>query len=1449
MLLVGGIVSVLTLPNIQTQLALRLTQSLQENTQANLDIGKIKIDLLGNINFDGIVALDHRKDTLFHIPHFQAKLIEAGQAINGSIVLTDAKIEGLDLRLKKYEGDSLTNLAYYIQKLQLNSEEKDLNTLLKIDDLLFSGGQMTVQNPSTFKKPINIDHLDFEINQFEVTGSTMSGIIKNLSFKSNVFAAVHSFEASVSKSAREVRIDAFSLSTAKSNVTGTAQFKINPSNQKFENFTVALDAPKIDPKEWQFSTYFNDPIATRFTASGNWTNISVDTLSILSQDINLSARGRVQLTALGKVSHAAMQVDSMGFETTLLKRWVEQGILPKTFHTIAPAVKMQYQGEVNFSPEIITATGQLMQAAGYVDITAERVNSEKDTAMDLKLKVHRWDIASLVPSTPVQQFSGTFSFLGKQKAQRWINAKWDMQLDEAVLKKYTVKNISSSGTFANEHWRGSVAIQDSRVKGESQFSIQPNDPAAVNSLTIKAETIDLNLLQLANLVQNTTLSGNVRARFTGFDPNQINGNFQFTQWQLNHEEDSVLFDDFSLEAHTKNNYRSLSILNSDLVEGSIRGNYRLTDLGVLFKNTLSRAYPFAIAQSFSTQQNALVNIRLAQKVLNATFPDWQVEQDFVVEGLLHSNPNKGRLRLSAPLLQYKKSLWQGLELTLNAIDKTDANTLMAKRLVINGYEFDSLRLSSTTKNDGLALTLQAKGGKNKNDFINFSVLHTVVLDKELRFQLMPSSVQFKNFQWELSLAGNAPTLIRYFLDNKTLAVQNFNAVSGYQRLRGSGFYRDTNTFAIQASTTSIELAAILPTLKNFDLQGKLTSDIVMNRSLTQNNLDIKLAVDGLNINQDAVGDLTATAVGNTQLKTYNTALQINNALGTTLDLRGTFQKGKKDPLLNLDLNFKQFDVSFLNALAKGSLDGFHGRLNGEANLWGPMSNLRHDGKLELYESGLRIPYLNIQYDFDPAAIVLNQQSFSFSRVSFRDPKFETRGMLSGSFSHNNFKDWSLDFDLSADRILVYDIQESPERIFYGQGFFGGRGQLSGPTKSLELTLDGATMAGTYIKIPWTDDYGLVDTSFIDFVSKAEMGENESLITPTTTIKKPFEMDFELDVTKDATIEIVIDPTTNSSLSGKGVGTLLMEINTDDKFNMWGDFLTTEGVYNFKNLGVIEKKFILKPGGSVSWEGDPLGAQMNMEAVYAVPGGANPALLLDNPNFNRKIPTEVVIQLQGNLLQPDDPNFTIQFPNTNNVVVSEINYRLADPQRSQLQAISLLSQGVFISDVSVSVQGITNNLYEKASDVLSSLVGEQDEKLKVGVNYLQGDRSETLAVETEDRLGLTLSTQISDKILINGKIGVPVGGVVQTQVVGDVQIDFILNNDGSLRAKVFNKENEFRYIGEDFGYTQGLGLSYNVDFNDFRDLIRKIKKKAISDSIKKQEIKKNTPDLLQFRDKN
>jgi len=46
----------------------------------------------------------------------------------------------------------------------------------------------------------------------------------------------------------------------------------------------------------------------------------------------------------------------------------------------------------------------------------------------------------------------------------------------------------------------------------------------------------------------------------------------------------------------------------------------------------------------------------------------------------------------------------------------------------------------------------------------------------------------------------------------------------------------------------------------------------------------------------------------------------------------------------------------------------------------------------------------------------------------------------------------------------------------------------------------------------------------------------------------------------------------------------------------------------------------------------------------------------------------------------------------------------------------------------------------------------------------------------------------------------------------------------MNLRLFNRENDINYIGQGIGYTQGLGLTYEVDFDTFRELVSKIFKK-------------------------
>jgi len=642
------------------------------------------------------------------------------------------------------------------------------------------------------------------------------------------------------------------------------------------------------------------------------------------------------------------------------------------------------------------------------------------------------------------------------------------------------------------------------------------------------------------------------------------------------------------------------------------------------------------------------------------------------------------------------------------------------------------------------------------------------------------------------------------------------------RFNFSGYYKNENDLDFNIQISDLYVSNFYKINQN-PISGNIISDIAFNRTLENRTLEFNSNISDIKLKDYDLGELNLKVFGNTDYNSYAVDLDLSDKSNNQIKGEGTIIAINEKPNIDIDLLINNFDISFIERIGLKTMSEISSNVSGEVNLWGVYNNIQHNGKLFLNKSSFIVPYLNVEYLLsDKSEITLYNQNFELNNVSIKTIDSESITSLNGKIFHEDYKNWNLDLAFNSDRLYIINKEFSENENFYGKAFIGGDILINGPTNNVRINIDGITMDGTSIIIPNSQNYSVEEFSFIKFsdINSYSNVDSKSKNQVLKTVKT-LDLNMNLEINNSADIEITIDRETGSYISGNGNGNLFMEIDSDGKFNMFGDFTTEEGIYNFRNLALIDKKFQLKEGGSIIWDGEPLGAQMNIQATYNVPGGANPALLLDNPNFNKKIPTDVEINLTGDLTKPDSPDFEIFFPNTSSTVTSEINYKLNDPEIRQLQAISLLTQGIFINEVSVSIEGVTNNIYEKVSEVFSEILGGSQGPLEVGLNYLQGDKSDILDIKTEDRFGVTLSTKISDKILFNGKIGVPIGGIEETLIIGDVQIDFILNEDGSLKAKVFNKENEFRYIGDELGYTQGLGLSYQVDFQTFRDLLSKI----------------------------
>ena len=349
----------------------------------------------------------------------------------------------------------------------------------------------------------------------------------------------------------------------------------------------------------------------------------------------------------------------------------------------------------------------------------------------------------------------------------------------------------------------------------------------------------------------------------------------------------------------------------------------------------------------------------------------------------------------------------------------------------------------------------------------------------------------------------------------------------------------------------------------------------------------------------------------------------------------------------------------------------------------------------------------------------------------------------------------------------------------------------------------------------SDTESIGDNSFIKFLSPKEKDAKLRGETIITDDLKGLTLNFDLDINKNAEIEIVIDQETKSALRGRGAGTLLIEINTLGKFNMWGDFIVYKGIYDFRYGKIIRKEIEVEKGGTITWNGLASNADLNLKAIYK--SKANPSALLDDPTINRKIPVDVYIDLTDKITQPE-LLFDIDFPEVSSTVRSELEYKLQTQEEREKQALFLLTTGSFISETA-GQSAISGTVTDGVNAILAQILTDDDAVINIAPYYDMG--IDTKEIETQDEFGVQFSSQISERIVVNGKVGIPVGKINESRVAGDVDVQWLVNEDGSLRINFFNRQAELQFIGEDQTFEQGAGVSYQVDFDTIKNLMDKL----------------------------
>jgi len=1421
----------LSLPFVQTKIARYATDVLNKDFGTNIQVDKIAISIFGSVKLKGVLVLDHHNDTLISADRIQTNILSFKAATKSDLRFGTLKAERLNFHMKTYKGEETSNLDVFVKAFD-DGKPGTGKFRLKAGDLAVSNGRFRLTNENAVTaRVLDFQKLNGELKDFYIKGSDITADIRKLSLLDHRRLFVKNLKGGFTYTKSYMKLDNLELVTSESALKGGVKLTYGKDDMKdFVNrvkFDFDIQRASVSSNELNY--FYNEfgrnqkfYLSTRLTGPMN--NFVLHDLKLLDNEQS-EIIGTINFQHLFDKEGPGFYMNG-NFDRITSDYSNLRGIMPKILGKSLPVMlekfgRVDLVGKVILTKKDLTTDLYVMSelGEGEADLVIKNYNKPDIATYKGIIDLENFNIGALTEQNMLGATTLHLEVDGRGFNQKSLNTFVKGNITRLMANGYNYRNIEVDGRLKWPLFQGTVNSNDPNLL--MSFDGLVDMGKAQKSYDFHAQ-IDYADLKMLNFMKKDTISifkGDLMLDARGSNLNDMAGKLQISRLSYQNDRDSYYFEDFFIESSfDEDNVRTISFNSKEIVEGRVTGIYDTKQLPMLIENALGSLYTNYSPHKVRKGQFLDFDLTIYNKIIGIILPDVIVGQNTKLKGRINADKGDFVLAFDSPNITAYDNQFSNVKIDVNNRNPLYNAYVSMDSIRVKNYKISDFSLVNITQNDTLHVRTEFKGGQQDQDFYNLNLYHTIDKNNNSVVGFKKSEVNFKDYLWYINENDTQDNKVVFNKKLTDFSVDRLTLSHNDQMVELIGTMKGKDYKDLKLSFNDVDLNKITPNIDSLSFGGRLNGEV----SLKQNRQEFQpasaLTIDSLRINKFNLGDLNLEVTGDKSFRKFNVNTVLSSNDVETFSTTGNIEIVDKQTLLSLDAVFKDFDISPLGVFLKSIFPEIRGKASGRAAIVGNVKNPEIDGRLYLRDAGLKVGYLNVDYDFEQNAVVdINEEQIFFRQIEIKDRVFNTKGRLGGSVMHKMFKDWELDINLQSDRLLVLNTQDSDDAMYYGTAIIKGGATITGPTTSLFIQVDATSEKGTDIKIPLNNTGGAGNSSaFIHFLSPKEKEDRlKGIEAVQTTTFKGLEMEFDLNVTPDAKLEVIIDKNTGHSLTATGNGILLLNINTLGKFNMFGDFSVVAGQYNFKYGGILDKKFIVRPGGSLVWEGDPTRARLNIEAVYKTQ--ANPSVLLETPTFSRNIPVEVVITLNGNIATPE-PDFTINFPGVSSVLKSDLEYRLSDMDTRQTQALALLSTGSFLSPTNANT-AVYGSLFERASSLFNDLFSDDDSKVNIGVNYVQADRNPF--IETNSQVGLTLSSQISDRITVNGQLGVPVGGVNESVIVGNVEVQLRINEDGTLKARVFNRENDINFLGEGIGYTQGVGLTYEVDFDTFNELILKI----------------------------
>ncbi|HNU55019.1 MAG TPA: translocation/assembly module TamB domain-containing protein [Flavobacteriales bacterium] len=605
-------------------------------------------------------------------------------------------------------------------------------------------------------------------------------------------------------------------------------------------------------------------------------------------------------------------------------------------------------------------------------------------------------------------------------------------------------------------------------------------------------------------------------------------------------------------------------------------------------------------------------------------------------------------------------------------------------------------------------------------------------------------------------------------------------------------------------------------------------------------LEADLTIGQLKLLETEVGTLDVRAVS-TGVDRYHAAAQLSNssnALDATADVAPDDVRARAD----IDLG----DIAFLKPFLSEYLYDLRGGVSGSVDYHDRYGRLDMGGRLRFQGTAVGVVLTGSTYTLLDETMVLDSKGLLFDHFQLRD-SIGNMFRLDGEVQAAGLVDPRLDLRIRTDRFqLIGSTIEQNER-FYGDLFANMDIQVMGPATrpsakgdlgilegtSFSLVLPGSTVELVPSEgiVVFTDDLYAVDTLVVD-------GDTEALRDSLAAHLPGVELDLRVRVDRSAQFAIVLDPAAGDQATVSGAADLTFRYAPETPMFLSGSYTVEKGEYALDLYGLVKKRFTLTKGGTVRWSGDPVKAEMELQAryisetsPYSLVASTSPVADMERNRLQQPLPFAVLINIDGTMNDPDigfGLDLQRQLRNSFPKVGNKLDHLNAPGNEEELnrQVFGLLVLNSFIQDEGsggapssgIATSAARNSVNGLLTDQMNKLTGRylKGVDISLGVNtYDQANGNNTYQRTSVD---YKVSKRLLDDRLsfeVGGSVGVDeqdaqVSNVSNTRAA-QYAILYDLTRDGRFRIRGFHENAYDLYDGEITN--SGVAIMFTRDFEE------------------------------------